>query len=66
MQPFSVGHGLHIDPLFDPELETSWSADLDRESGKPYFSSFTVGRVLLAYKSGLEAFTRAVRGPGGG
>lgn len=55
-----LSNSLYIHPSFDPEQETCWSADTERQEGLPYYVSFNVGRAVLAYGD-RQAFVRAVR-----
>lgn len=60
LESFSQQNDLYVDPAFDPEQESCWSSDVDRQSRDGYFVSFTTGKVVLGYGS-RTAFVRAVR-----
>lgn len=60
IEPEPAAAGLHLDPAFDPEQVECWSADVNAESGEPWYVRFQSGQVR-SFARDPKFFVRLVR-----
>lgn len=60
IEPEPTAAGLHLDPAFDPEQVECWSADVNAESGEPWYVRFQSGQVR-SFARDPKFFVRLVR-----
>ena len=60
IEPEPTATGLHLAPAFDPEQVECWSADLNAESGEPWYVRFQSGQVR-SFSRDPKFFVRLVR-----